>query len=118
MPDNQLSVWLVDFPKEVLILLKSIRKLFKYLSRILISSQKEVLDHMEPEFAYRLCMATLSFIVPSNVTYMDISWVLTKLQSEVSLEASPGYFMSVMTPPSYATCSHLVQVNHAGDGLE
>ena len=40
MSDNQLSVWVADFPKEVLILLKFIRKLLKHLSRMLISSQK------------------------------------------------------------------------------
>lgn len=41
MSNNQLNVWVADFPKEVLILLKFIRKLLKHLSGMLISSHKE-----------------------------------------------------------------------------
>ena len=49
MSDNQLSVWVADFPKEVLILLKFIRKLLKHLSRMLISSQKAFVNCIKQE---------------------------------------------------------------------
>ena len=49
MSDNRQSVWVADFPTEVLILLKFIRKLLKHLSGMLISSQKEAVNCMKPE---------------------------------------------------------------------
>lgn len=55
MSDNQLSVWVADFPKEVLILLKFIRKLLKRLSRMLISSQKEGWNCIQQEGSLPHC---------------------------------------------------------------
>lgn len=72
MSDNQLSVWVADFPKEVLILLKFIRKLLKHLSGMLISSQKEVRIASSEKVLYWAMVGTL-FLITSISIKADVS---------------------------------------------
>lgn len=76
MSDNQLSVWVADFPKEVLILLKFIRKLLKHLSGMLISSQKEARIASSEKVLYWAMVGTL-FLITSISIKADVSWGLT-----------------------------------------
>lgn len=61
-----------DFPKEVLILLKFIRKLLKHLSGMLISFQTEAVNCIKQESLYQPMIGTLFLIIPT-IIQADIS---------------------------------------------
>ena len=77
MSDNQLSVWVADFPKEVLILLKFIRKLLKHLSRMLISSQKAFVNCIKQESCILDRDGNTLPLIKFIIIKADITWGLT-----------------------------------------
>lgn len=77
MSDNQLSVWVADFSKEVLILLEFIRKLLKHLSRMLISSQKEIVNCIKQESSIPDRDGNTLLLIKLIIIKADISWGFT-----------------------------------------
>ena len=77
MSDNQLSVWVADFSKEVLILLEFIRKLLKHLSRMLISSQKEIVNCIKQESSIPVRDGNTFLLIKLIIIKADISWGFT-----------------------------------------
>ena len=107
MSDNQLSVWVADFPKEVLILLKFIRKLLKHLSRMLISSQKAFVNCIKQESSILDRDGNTLPLIKFIIIKADITWGFTicPAWSGVTGLALNQIWVHFVIGP----CSHVVQ---------